>query len=75
MPKIPTKGTPEYEEFLRNLGVPDSLIKSGLVCADFKGVTEYVTQLFGEGKKLPHGISQSWISYVGTFRPKHKKEQ
>jgi hypothetical protein len=75
MPKIPAKGTPEYGEFLRNLGVPEQLIKSGLICADFKGVMEYVTQLSGEGRKLPNGITQSWTSYVGTFRSKNKKEQ
>jgi hypothetical protein len=72
IPKIPAKDHPDYIPFMESLGVPEELLKGGLIKADFKGVSELVTNLLKTGQDLPPGVVKTWTEYTGNFYEKKK---
>lgn len=62
---LPAEGTPEYEQFLDHIGLPESLRK---ICKpSWKKLSQMITELASEGKPLPPGIGKSWPRYFAVF--------
>lgn len=64
----PKPGTPQYEAFLRQMGVPDEAIASGVIDVSYKGLSAYMTRCAEDGVAMPEGIVQQYDRYRATFR-------
>lgn len=72
-PKIPNKGTPEYFELMKAVGVSDELLKDNApVKFDWDKLGEFVTKRIKDGKPVPAGVTQTYTQFVATFR-RHSK--
>ena len=54
--RVPRPGTPEYDELLAFMGMPEGLIKSGVMRTHWPSFVDYLTRLAEEGKPLPPGV-------------------
>lgn len=66
--QIPKSGTMDYDLFLRHIGLPDPVAKTGLLKPDWKKVSEYVTKRAEDGKTTTPGLGKTWPKYSCTFR-------
>lgn len=64
---VPNSSSPEYGQLLEWCGVPDSVVKSGLLKVDFKKLGEAVTEAASRGAKIP-GAPKTWPVPFTTFR-------
>lgn len=69
-PMLPKRGTPEYYELCRWLGVREDAIEDELVTFHFVKMTEKLTELIEEGQKPPPGILNTYTAFTTTFRRK-----
>lgn len=68
--QIPKKGTPEYEELMKALGIGVELQKTDAVRPHWPGLVDYVTELLTSGRPLPPGVdaSKTYPVYGVTIR-------
>ncbi len=55
--KLPSKQSPEYTKFLKDIGVDGPSASAGLVRPHWPSVQEYLNKLEEEGAKLPAGVA------------------
>jgi len=72
IPKIPAKGDSNYVSFMKSLGIPEDLLEGGLVKADFRSVSNLITEMVKNGEDLPLGVEKTWTEYVANFHEKRK---
>jgi enamine deaminase RidA (YjgF/YER057c/UK114 family) len=65
---LPSPKSPEYVQFMQFIGVPLTLIESGLVKPDWPRVQELCNALQQDGKKLPTGIGRTYPRFHAVFR-------
>lgn len=66
-PKLPKKDSAEYRSALEFFDVPESVIQNGVLKLDWKTVSELLTSLMEQGKKLPDGLTETYPEYTCTF--------
>lgn len=71
--ELPEFGGTDYIAYMESLGIPDEVIKKGLVKPDWSNTKEHITTLLEDGKKLPPGFGQTWNEYVCTFYRTRRK--
>jgi hypothetical protein len=69
--RLPKKGSKEYGELMRSLGLKEAAIKVGVVKADFNGLAEYAQEM--GVKEIPSTINR-FTRYVTIFRRKGAKK-
>lgn len=64
----PKRGTPEYHELLKLMGVSEDVAKQNILDFSWKGISDYITELAKQGKKLPPGIGKPFLDYQVVYR-------
>jgi len=72
--QLPQKFTDEYYQITDYLEVPRKVAESGVLRLDWKKVTELLTKLMNDGKKIPDGFGKKYPSYTTVYRKKKIKE-
>lgn len=70
----PKKGSPEYNTFLRSLGISEEMIKDQILVPAWKGIETLVSKLTMEGRKLPPGLGKTYPQFKTTFRRQPESE-
>lgn len=71
--ELPKKFTDEYYMITDYLNVPRDVAESGVLRLDWKQVTEHLTKLMHDGKKIPPGFGKQYPKYITTYRRLGKK--
>lgn len=71
--ELPQKFTEEYYQITDYLEVPRKIAESGVLRLDWKKVTELLTQLMNDGKKIPTGFGKKYPVYVTIYRRRKDK--
>jgi len=71
-PKMPKKGSPEYEAALDYFFVPRRAVAEGVLKIDWKGASDYLTAKAENGEKLPVGLQETYTEVTCTFVRKNK---
>lgn len=68
--QIPKKGTPEYAELMKALGINEELQTSDAVRPHWPGLVDFVTELLTQGRPLPAGVDphKTYPVYGVTIR-------
>jgi hypothetical protein len=64
----PSKGTPEYLDLLKYLGVSDDALATGAVKLDWKGLQEHLNGLLESGNPVPPTLSRQVPDHTLTYR-------
>jgi len=72
LPKIPKRGTPEYEELCEWLKVDKEL--EPFISMRWSTLCDLCTELAEEGKKLPPGIRHAYTEYTTIFRRRNNRD-
>ena len=70
--QIPKKGSVEYEELMKALGITVELQATDAVRPHWPGLVDYVTELLTNGRQLPPGVdpNKTYPVYGVTIRPR-----
>lgn len=64
----PKRGTPEYVEFMKSMGIPQAVIDMDVFRPYWKGVCALASQLATDGKKLPEGLNNTQPNFGMILR-------
>lgn len=68
LPALPRKGTPEYVQAMKALGVQsEAAINSGCLKFDFHAIQALINECAAAGKKPPPGLDKDYPEYTTVF--------
>ena len=70
---VPKRGTPEYEELMKHLGVREDVRHAGVLTPHWLHLSDWLTAAASRGERLPPGITTLRPDATVTYRPIKKK--
>jgi len=67
---LPRKDSDEYFKFCKQLGVPEEIIRQGILKLDWDAVTNFCTERLADGLPIPDGLGKKYPQYVMQYRRK-----